>query len=75
MHGFGTGLGMYYAALPALAEKWRGRVLAIDTLGCALSSRPSWHLPKGEGSSVDEVEDFFVDGLERWRATMQHQYQ
>jgi len=70
MHGYGTGLGIYYAAMPALAERWRGRVLAIDTLGCGLSSRPSWHLPKGDSSSVDEVEDFFIDGLERWRAAM-----
>ena len=55
MHGFGTGLGMYYAALPPLAERWQGRVLAIDTLGCGLSSRPRWVLPKGEDCPVDQV--------------------
>ena len=34
MHGFGTGLGIYSAALPALAEQWRGPLYAIDSLGC-----------------------------------------
>ena len=70
MHGFGTGLGIYYASLPALAERWHGRVYAIDTLGCSLSSRPRWHLGHGANCKVAEVEDFFVDGLERWRKAM-----
>jgi cardiolipin-specific phospholipase len=67
MHGFGTGLGIYYSSLPALAEKWQGSVFAIDTLGCSLSSRPRWHLEHGAACKVSEAEDFFVDGLERWR--------
>lgn len=70
MHGFGTGLGIYYAALPALAEKWAGPVFALDSLGCCLSSRPRWHLEKGEACAVAKAESFFVDGLERWRAQM-----
>ena len=28
MHGYGTGLGIYYGALPILAEKWRGPLFA-----------------------------------------------
>lgn len=71
MHGYGTGLGIYFAALPALAEKWRGPLFAIDSLGCGLSSRPRWHLGKGENCAVEDAEDFFVDGLERWRNAMQ----
>lgn len=70
MHGFGTGLGIYYASLPALAERWHGKVYAIDTLGCSLSSRPRWHLDHGASCKVSEAEDFFVDGLERWRHEM-----
>lgn len=58
MHGFGTGLGIYYAALPALAERWRGSVFAIDTLGCSLSSRPHWHLSHGASCKVSDAEDF-----------------
>lgn len=70
MHGFGTGLGIYYAALPALAERWRGPLFAIDTLGCGMSSRPRWHLPKGATCDVAEAEAFFIDGLECWRKSM-----
>ena len=70
MHGFATGLAMYYAALPVLAERWAGSVFAIDTLGCSLSSRPRWHLDHGIKCKVSDAEDFFVDGLERWRRAM-----
>ena len=70
MHGFGTGVGIYYAALPALADRWRGRVIAIDTLGCGQSSRPRWELGHGEACNVADAEDFFVGGLERWRVAM-----
>lgn len=68
MHGFGTGVGMYYGALPALADRWDGRVIAIDTLGCGLSSRPHWTL--GIDCEVKAAEAFFVDGLEQWRRAM-----
>ena len=34
------------------------------------SSRPRWHLGHGANCRVAEVEDFFVDGLERWRKAM-----
>lgn len=70
MHGFGTGLGIYYAALPALAERWAGRILALDSLGCCLSSRPRWHLSKGASCPVPKAEEFFVEGIERWREKM-----
>lgn len=71
MHGFGTGIGIYYAALPALAQRWGGRVLAIDTLGCGLSSRPRWTLGHGTECEVEHAEAFFVEGLEEWREAMQ----
>ena len=70
MHGFGTGLGIYYAALPALAERWRGKVYAIDTLGCGLSSRPRWTLGHGKNCRVDDAEAYFISGLEQWREAM-----
>ena len=70
MHGFATGLGIYYAALPALASRWRGRVFALDSLGCGLSSRPKWCLGHGQDCLVEDAENFFIDGLERWRASM-----
>ena len=46
-------------------------VYRIDSLGCGLSSRPRWHLGKGENCAVEDAENFFVDGLERWRDAMQ----
>lgn len=70
MHGFATGIGIYYAALPSLAERWGGRVIAIDTLGCGLSSRPRWKLGHGTACKVEDAEDFFLDGLEKWRDAM-----
>ena len=70
MHGFGTGVGIYYAALPALAERWHGRTIALDTLGCGLSSRPRWTLGHGTNCPVEDAEDFFVSALERWREAM-----
>jgi cardiolipin-specific phospholipase len=70
MHGFAWGLGAYYTALPGLAERWPGKVYAIDSLGCGLSSRPRWHLGHGIECRVEEAEAFFVDGLEAWRAAM-----
>jgi pimeloyl-ACP methyl ester carboxylesterase len=66
MHGFAWGLGAYYTALPGLAERWPGKVYAIDSLGCGLSSRPRWHLGHGIECRVEEAEAFFVDGLEAW---------
>lgn len=70
MHGFAWGLGAYYTALPGLAERWPGKVYAIDSLGCGLSSRPRWHLGHGIECRVEEAEAFFVDGLEAWRVAM-----
>ena len=70
MHGFATGLGIYYSVLPQLAERWHGTVCAIDLLGCGLSSRPRWKLGHGQTCSVEEAEGFFVDGVERWRQAM-----
>ena len=70
MHGFGTGLGIFYAMLAPLAEKYHGRVIAIDSLGCGLSSKPPWSLPKGEDCPISEAEDFFTHGIERWREAM-----
>ena len=70
MHGYGTGAGIYYGALPALADRWDGRVIAIDSLGCGLSSRPHWDLGYGSDCRVEDAEAFFLDGLEQWREAM-----
>lgn len=72
MHGFGSGIGVYFAALPGLANTWDGPVLAIDSLGCGLSSRPvhDERLGFGKEGDVKGTEDFFVEGLESWRKSM-----
>jgi pimeloyl-ACP methyl ester carboxylesterase len=70
MHGFGFGAGLYYAAIPALAERWTGRLFSIDTLGCGLSSRPKWPHPYGHRCPPKLAEKFFVDAIEAWRQQM-----
>lgn len=39
LHGYSWGVGVYYATLPQLAQRWRGEVFAVDMPGCGLSSR------------------------------------
>mmetsp|Transcript_98085 Transcript_98085/g.245786 ORF Transcript_98085/g.245786 Transcript_98085/m.245786 type:complete len:447 (-) Transcript_98085:29-1369(-) len=68
VHGFGTGIGQFSTALPAIRARWTGPVFALDWFGCGLSSRPPWTMGYGEDVDVDEAEDYFVDPLEAWRA-------
>lgn len=71
VHGFGSGIGIYYAALPQLANKWNAPVFAVDSLGCGLSTRPSHQISGyGKDGDVRKTEEFFVDGLEKWRESM-----
>lgn len=70
LHGFGFGAALFYTSLPALAERWGGRVFAIDTLGCALSSRPRWPLPRGARCDVGAAEEYLISAIEAWRHAM-----
>ena len=54
LHGYGSGVGMYYSSLPPLAEAWPGPVYVLDTPGCGQSSRPPW-LKRGLDCPVDEL--------------------
>ena len=67
IHGYGGGVGMWYATLPLLSKLDRD-VFAIDTMGCGLSSRPVWELPQGIECDVQAAEGFFVERMEQWRA-------
>ena len=67
LHGFGSGVGIWYRALPALAAQWPGPVLALDWFGCGMSTRPPWSLGHGTAGNPDDVEAFFVLPLEEWR--------
>jgi pimeloyl-ACP methyl ester carboxylesterase len=67
LHGFGAGVGIYYAALPALRASWEGPVFALDWFGCSLSSRPKWMLGHGRIADPSQIERFFIDPLEQWR--------
>lgn len=69
VHGFGSGTGIFYAALPLFAERHLGPVYAVDMLGSGLSSRPAWKLGYGD-APLPEVEAFFIDSLERWRRSL-----
>lgn len=65
LHGYGGGVGNFYAVLPKLTEKWNGKVYALDAYGCGISSRPAC-------STIDrvQVENLMVEELELWRKAM-----
>ncbi len=66
LHGYGGGIGNYFATLPLLAEKWRGRVFALDCYGCGNSSRPSVR----NVTDRSHFENLMVEELEYWRKAM-----
>jgi len=82
VHGAGSGLGFGFRNYDALASLGGGaprRVLGVDWLGAAGSSRPpypyggalrrpAWTLPAA--SQVDAAIAFSVDALEAWRAAL-----
>jgi cardiolipin-specific phospholipase len=70
IHGYSQSAAQYYAALPVLANEYKGRVYAIDLFGCGLSSRPAWNKGFGEAVELKVAEDYFVDTLEEWRKAM-----
>eukprot|EP00656_Telonema_subtile_P008582 TRINITY_DN14006_c0_g1_i2.p1 TRINITY_DN14006_c0_g1~~TRINITY_DN14006_c0_g1_i2.p1 ORF type:complete len:385 (-),score=62.86 TRINITY_DN14006_c0_g1_i2:398-1552(-) len=67
IHGYGAGIAMWFATIPLLRRLNR-EILAIDTPGCGLSSRPCWEHGDGADCDVDVAEDFFVERIEQWRA-------
>ncbi|KAJ3256272.1 hypothetical protein HK103_005635 [Boothiomyces macroporosus] len=72
-HGYGAGLGFYYKNYNELKKMDGFNVYAIDWLGMANSSRPSFvksHYRDTEDKVVSDAEDFFVDSLEEWRKKM-----
>eukprot|EP00753_Platysulcus_tardus_P007390 PLAT15172.1.p1 GENE.PLAT15172.1~~PLAT15172.1.p1 ORF type:complete len:420 (-),score=164.29 PLAT15172.1:75-1304(-) len=62
LHGFGSALGMWFAAgdFPILRSKHR--VYALDWPGWGRSSRHHW-----SARSLRAAEDYFVEALEEWR--------
>jgi pimeloyl-ACP methyl ester carboxylesterase len=67
MHGFASGIGMWYAALPSLAEQYKGPLYAVDSFGSGLSTREKWTAGFGDDIPINEAEGYFVDALEKWR--------
>lgn len=65
LHGYGGGVGNFYAVMPLIAERWSSKVFALDCFGCGISSRPSC-------STIDRVkmETLMVEELEMWRKSM-----
>lgn len=64
VHGFGSGICHWLGNLDSLAQGLGGRkIYAIDLLGFARSSRPSFDLD-------GEVEIQFVESIERWRDSL-----
>lgn len=70
VHGYGSGIGIFYSVLPILATYWPGDVYAIDLLGCGLSSRPKWTGGIGAEADLGATELYFVDAIEGWRKSM-----
>jgi cardiolipin-specific phospholipase len=70
LHGYGSGSAIYYASLPGIAERChtKGPVLAVDSLGCGFSATPSFDRVFNKSKpDVDEVESFFIKGIESLR--------
>ncbi len=68
LHGYGTGLGIFYRNLDGLSSMKGWKVYALDLLGYGRSSRPHFHVHAKEASAkIDEAEAFFIDALEEWR--------
>lgn len=63
VHGFAAGIGFWILNLDDLAEKLNRKIYAFDILGFGRSSRPNFNLD-------GDVEEQFVDSIERWRASM-----
>lgn len=70
LHGYASGTGMFYAALPPLAASWPGPVYVLDSPGCGLSSRKPWAAGMGADCPLEVSEDFWIAGIEGWRRTM-----
>lgn len=73
-HGFGAGLGFYYKNYTGLSVMPGLRVFSVDWLGMGRSSRAELPprakgVPLGHREDVEAVESFFVESLERWRAS------
>lgn len=69
IHGYGAALGLFFKNFEDLTERPGTNLHALDLLGYGLSSRPD--LPKFQGNTiedVEEVESFFIEGVEQWRA-------
>ncbi|TPX59569.1 hypothetical protein SpCBS45565_g07698 [Spizellomyces sp. 'palustris'] len=69
-HGYGAGLGFFYRNFAGLSDVSGWRIYAIDWLGMANSSRPSFpKLKRGvtDDEIVEDAEAFFVESLEKWR--------
>lgn len=62
VHGFAAGIGCWILNLDSLSSTLNRRIYAIDVLGFARSSRPTFDLS-------DNVEYQFVASIERWRET------
>lgn len=60
IHGFAAGIGCWILNLDKLSSTLDRRIYAIDVLGFARSSRPSFDLS-------EDVEAQFVQSIERWR--------
>lgn len=68
VHGYGAALGLFYNNFDGLTQRSNVNLHALDMLGYGLSSRPK--LPSFHGNSladVNNVEDFFLDSMEKWR--------
>ncbi|KAH7107926.1 alpha/beta-hydrolase [Auriculariales sp. MPI-PUGE-AT-0066] len=76
LHGYGAGLGFYFANFDTLGQ-WAARrgapVYLLDWLGMGRSARVPFTI-KSKKDDIDgrvhEAESFFVDSLEQWRVKM-----
>lgn len=63
VHGFAAGIGTWILNLDTLSTAIKRKIYAFDIIGFARSSRAPFDL-------LGDVEDQFVDSIERWRIKM-----
>ncbi|ODV88965.1 hypothetical protein CANCADRAFT_53297 [Tortispora caseinolytica NRRL Y-17796] len=68
LHGYGAGLGFFVRNFDGLSSNPDIKVYALDLLGYGRSSRPKFKIRSRDfDARIDEVRDFFIEPIEKWR--------
>eukprot|EP00501_MAST-03F_sp_TOSAG23-6_P000309 GSMAST32.ASY1.ANO1.316.1 assembled CDS len=70
LHGYGSGTGIYATSAPLISHKLKCDVYSVDSLGCGLSTREKYDSGYGSSADIDQIENFFVSGVEGLRKSL-----